>query len=90
MIGTYACFAIANFIIPIRVSEEEEAAGLDFSMHNESLSSHPHTYNGSTNVNSLDALKELERNKPVEKTTKYEQVKVDQVNVEVADESSIN
>lgn len=88
MIGTYACFAIANFIIPIRVSEEEEAAGLDYSMHNESLSSHP--YNGSTNVNSLDALKELERNKSIEKTTKYEQVKVEQVNVEVADESSIN
>jgi len=56
MISTYCCFAIANFFIPIRVTDEEEMLGLDYSMHNESLSHHT----GINGVNSIEYLKELE------------------------------
>jgi Amt family ammonium transporter len=41
IVSTYCCFAITNFIVPVRVSAEEEEMGLDASMHNESYSD-PH------------------------------------------------
>jgi Amt family ammonium transporter len=33
--GSYAIFKLTNFIIPLRVSDEEEELGLDLSQHNE-------------------------------------------------------
>ena len=82
MISTYGCFAIANFFIPIRVSEEDEMLGLDYSMHNESLSSHP--YSAANNVNSLEVLKELDRNKAVQKAEQYQQANVEEVTISTA------
>lgn len=34
-ISTYCIFAVVDFIVPLRVTEEEEAVGLDKSMHSE-------------------------------------------------------
>jgi len=38
--STYLCILLADFFIPMRVTEEEEDVGLDKSMHNESLHTH--------------------------------------------------
>ena len=35
--GTYILLKVTNFIIPLRVSEEDEKAGLDWSQHEEKL-----------------------------------------------------
>jgi Amt family ammonium transporter len=36
IISSYCCFYITNLLIPLRVTAEDEEAGLDVSMHNES------------------------------------------------------
>ncbi len=35
--GAYFLFKVTNFIIPLRVSEENEHIGLDLSQHDETL-----------------------------------------------------
>ena len=37
MIFTYICLVITNYIIPLRVTEDDEEVGLDCSMHDETL-----------------------------------------------------
>ena len=54
MLSSYACFFLANLVIPLRVSEEDEDKGLDVSMHNESM--HNEVLQKSMEVSELDNI----------------------------------
>ena len=76
LVSTYGIFYVVDFIIPVRVTQEEEELGLDRSMHSEEYSFHSTDNNKRSESKSNAVSSETEGNtvnsEPESRAVKYE------------------